>query len=63
MDRIVAGTTWGIAIAYDTKRRNQPKWERIRRRELGPTVAPASSNLERSIAALSVAHPEYIATG
>jgi hypothetical protein len=66
VDRVVVGTTWGVAIAHDPKRRNAAKWERVRRRELRtatPNRAASAANLERQISALAVANPEYVVVG
>lgn len=34
LDRIVEGTKWGVAIAFDSKGRNARKWQSIRRKQL-----------------------------
>lgn len=66
LDRIVTGTSWGVAIAFDAKRRTGEKWARIQRREQRRTgtMPPASAaGLERQVAALAASHPEYIVMG
>lgn len=66
LDRVVVGTSWGVAIATEPKQRNRNKWAAIRSREQRASgVQPKASGeaLERSITALAMAHPEYIVMG
>lgn len=37
LDRVVIGTSWGMAIAHDTKKRAARRWESIRRKTLRGT--------------------------
>lgn len=53
----MAGTSWGLAIAYDTKGRNARKWDHIRNKAL-----PGSRSKGLSGAALETAVMALAAT-
>ena len=66
LDRLVVGTAWGVAVAMEgRKRSNAQRWGRIRQRQMARASAEPTSaaSLERQIAALAVAHPEYVVVG
>lgn len=64
LDRIVNGTSWGVAIAFDRKGRNARKWQSLRRKvmrdagthEKGLTGAA----LETAVMALASADPSLV---
>ena len=63
LDRIVTGTSWGVAIAFDAKGRNARKWRSIRqkgirhvRRERGLS----GRALEQAVMALAVTDPSLV---
>lgn len=62
LDRIVTGTTWGMALAHDTKHRVARKWESVRRKALGDNkpVGLTGADLERTVMALAAADPSLV---
>jgi hypothetical protein len=67
IDREVVGTSWGVGIAFDSRKRNAQKWARITRAEhrkrTGQSGAMDAVSLERQVTALATAHPEYVVIG
>ena len=62
LDRIVTGTSWGMAIAHDSKGRNARKWDRIRAKGLGDKRPQGLSGaaLEQAVMAIASADPSLV---
>lgn len=52
-DRLVYGTSWGVAIANDPSGRNRQKWNRIRHREGRGSGGLTGAALESAVMALA----------
>ena len=64
LDRIVTGTSWGVSIAFDRKKRTAHKWESVRRkamRDTGPTSKGLTgAALEAAVMAIASADPSLV---
>lgn len=61
LDRIVAGTSWGVGIAFEPK--NARKWQAIRRRGLRGAAREkglTGQQLDNAIAAIALADPSLV---
>jgi hypothetical protein len=62
LDRIVAGTSWGVSIAFDTKGKSARKWKSIQRKAL-PGSQPkglSGKELDDAVLALAAADPSLV---
>ena len=62
LDRIVSGTSWGMALAYDQKGKARRKWESIRRRMTGPPQSKGltGASLEAAVMAIASADSSLV---
>ena len=63
LDRIVTGTSWGMAIAHDSKGSNARKWERLRSkatRAEAPQKGLTGQALDNAVLALAAADPSLV---
>ena len=64
LDRLVAGMSWGVGIAFDKKGRNAAKWRSIRNRigrESGQSRGGLTgAALEHAVMALAAADPSLV---
>lgn len=63
IDRLVYGTNWGVAIAFDAKGRTGRKWQSIRnkhRRASGKERGLSGAALETAVMALAAADSSLV---
>lgn len=58
---MVTGTSWGVAIAFDAKKRNARKWAEIRNRQTrGQQRGLTGDDLERAVKGIGAMFPGHV---
>lgn len=64
LDRLVTGTSWGVSIAFDGKKRNARKWASIRNRSTRSYQRGLTGDaLERAVMAIGQMFPSNVIHG